>query len=209
MTDQTKGQEAARLREFLEIEQKAKEQALTRSRNGVLGGTWERSRLVCRTCGHSIVHPNQMTAFLDVAATFDSVTIAARSIAAYDLKFRKSIDIPDWVSADSELWRPTPYSWADHKLDDIIMSATVTDGVNTYDEYSRVCDGASHVFIRACSHCPETDPLNLRAEFLDLGMERAEPPHDFLDALRDDQDSRQTMVRARAEHILKNGAERQ
>jgi len=203
MTDQTNDEEAARRRAEWEAEQSATERAHAYARNGALWGAWKPNRLTCRACGEEIVHSAKQAAFLDVEETFHSETIDARAFAAFDLMFRKSIDIPDWVSLESELWRQTQHNWANHKLDDIIMKATVVDALGAYGDYGRACDGASHVFIRDCPRCHDTDPLNLCPELRNLGMEKVEPPHNFLETLRRDQESKQKRARDQIERMIK------
>jgi len=206
MTDQTNDEDPAKRFANWKAVREAEERSLAQARNGALWGAWKPERLVCRACGDDIVHTAQRAAFLDVAELFEHETIAARSIAAYDLMFRKSVDIPDWVHAECELWRHPQHTWADRELDDIIERGTAEDLLGTYADYCRACDSASHVFIRACSNCRDPDPLNLCSELLTFGMEKLERPYEFLGALREDQKARQKRWRDQIEYMEKRAS---
>ena len=201
MTDQPSEKEYTERRALLEAEMEAEKRAHARSNGGALWGAWEPSRLFCRTCKADVVNSEDRAAFLDSEETFEQDTLIARANIAFDLRHRKRIDIPAWVNTGSELWKSKHNTWAEYELDEILLRATAVDALGTYGKYSRACDSASHVFIRACNNCNESDPLNILPELARSGMERVLPPHTFLDALFEDQESRQKRNRRLEEHL--------
>ena len=190
MTKPDQADHEAKMLARVKAEMRARERDRAQTQNGRLWGAWTDERLVCRCCGERVVEPERQVAFLDLEETFSKETIAARAVVAFDLMHRRSVKIPEWIDVETALLREIQGSFADHKPDEITMMATV-QGINgRYGSYERVCDGVSHVFVRACPHCSDSDPVDLCAEFTDRGMAKVPPPHTFLDVLRADQESR-------------------
>ena len=195
MTDRGSDDHASSFLEQWMAEQKAEERALAQRKYGVLWGTWSPDRFACRSCGEDLVDPETRESFLDSEEDFSPETVNARAALAYDLMWRDFVNIPDWINPASEFWRATERPWSELPPDEIIMMATAEDSLGQYGQYRRVCDEYSHVFIRACPHCNAPDPLNLRSAFAERGMQRMEPPHEFLEDLRQEQVSRQNRAR--------------
>lgn len=166
---------------------------------GVLAGGWHKSRLNCRACGFETVGAEGVAEIFLGSDDDDAVraTIDARKEWVFDTKDQSRPVIPEWVAAELPLWRePHPYGEDCQPLDIVTSREFVMGGS---PRSRRLIEEVSHIFLRPCPNCAESDPLHLVPELIEAKFSTLQPPHSFIETLRVERAAYEEEVREHAE----------